>query len=111
MYLIEFAARLSGGYFSTLTIPLVYGYNLIENVIRIALGEMPELPPRPLVVKRYQANRFCFVPEGKIKSIKGLPSKDNNIVDFKLFVKEGDHVEKVVNHTMQINCFPGPKSE
>ena len=47
LYLIEFAARLSGGSFCTYTIPLVYEYNLVENVINIALNQKPFLPPSP----------------------------------------------------------------
>ena len=101
LYLIEFAARLSGGSFSTFTIPLVYDYNLIENVIKIALGDVPVLPSHPLEVKKYQSNRFCFIPEGKIKKISGLPVANDKIIDFKLYVKEGDVIKKITNHTLR----------
>jgi biotin carboxylase len=101
VYLIEFASRLSGGYFSTLTIPLVYDYNLIENVIQIALGKIPKLPPHPLKVNKYQANRFCFIQKGQIDSISGLPLENPNIVDFKLFVKQGDVIDNITDHTLR----------
>ena len=101
LYLIEFAARLSGGYFSTVTIPLVYGYNLVENVIKLALNEKPILPESPLTVKKYQTNRFCFLPEGKIKKISGLPLPNKNIIEFKLYVEEGDIINKTTNHTLR----------
>ena len=101
LYLIEFAARLSGGSFCTFTIPLVYKYNLVENVINIALNQKPTLPPSPLTAKKYQCNRFCFLPEGKIRKISGLPAKNKNIVDFQIFAKEGDTIEKITNHTMR----------
>ena len=58
LYIIEFAVRLSGGSFSTVTIPLVYEYNLVKNVIQMALGRSPTLPPIPLINNRYQCNRF-----------------------------------------------------
>jgi biotin carboxylase len=101
LYLIEFAARLSGGYFSTLTIPLVYGYNLIENVIKIALNMDPILPAQPLTIKKYQTNRFCFLPEGKIKKISGFPFPNKNIIEFQLYVEEGDVIKKTTNHTLR----------
>jgi biotin carboxylase len=101
VFLIEFASRLSGGYFSTLTIPLVYGYNLIENVIQIALGKTPELPLHPLKVNKYQANRFCFIQKGQIDSISGLPFDNSDIVDFKLFVKQGDIIDNITDHTLR----------
>ena len=101
IYLVEFATRLSGGSFSTFTIPQVYGYDLIKNVIKISLGEKPNLPPKPLEVKKYQCNRFCFIPEGIIHKISGLPSPDKKIIDFQLYVKEGDSIKKITNHTMR----------
>jgi len=43
--IIEFATRLSGGGFSTETIPAVYRYNLIQNFALMELGLKPTLPP------------------------------------------------------------------
>jgi biotin carboxylase len=101
LYLIEFASRLSGGSFSTFTIPEVYNYDLVKNVIKISLNEKPSLPPDPLINKKYQANRFIFIPKGKIKKISGIPKKNKKIVDFNLNVKEGDVLKKITNHTMR----------
>ena len=101
IYVIEFAARLSGGSFSTVTIPLVYEYNLVENVIRMALGRSPVLPPNPLVYRRYQCNRFFFIPAGKISSITKIPISDNGIINFQLSVKPGDITGDIKNHTMR----------
>ena len=93
--IIEFASRLSGGFFSTHTIPIVYGVDLISNVIKIALGQEPEFPPSPLKVKKWQANRFLFLEEGKITSITGLPKDDSDIVIFDLYIKTGDRIKKL----------------
>lgn len=101
LYVIEFAVRLSGGSFCTVTIPLVYEYNLVENVIRMALGRSPVLPPIPLASKRYQCNRFFFIPAGKISSIDQIPISDNGIIDFHLSVKPGDITGDIKNHTMR----------
>lgn len=101
LYLIEFATRLSGGFFSTHTIPQVYGYNLLKNVIKISLNEKPDLPPDPLIIKRYQANRFIFLPQGKITRISGTPKKNKKIINFNLNVKRGDLFKRITNHTMR----------
>ena len=101
LYLIEFAVRLSGGSFSTHTIPIVYNYNLIENVIRLSLGEEAILPPSPLKHEKYQANRFLFIPAGKIDQISCLPEFNENIINFNLNIKEGDIVDHIKDHTMR----------
>lgn len=101
LYIIEVAARLSGGYFSTHTIPNVYGINIIEQVIKIALGEEPKLPQLPLKNVAFQANRFLFLQQGKVKSIKNLPNNDPEIVVFKLYIKEGQEISSVRNHTQR----------
>ena len=101
LYVIEFAVRLSGGSFSTYTIPNVYDYNLIENVILLSFGEKASLPPSPLKHKKYQANRFLFISAGQIQEISGLPTNDENIIDFNLNIKVGDSVENIKDHTMR----------
>jgi len=99
--IIEVAARLSGGYFATHTIPHVYGVNIIEQVIKIALGETPELPQLPLKSIAFQANRFLFLPEGRVKTINNIPAKDPEIAVFKLYVKEGQEISSIKNHTQR----------
>jgi biotin carboxylase len=98
-YVIEVAPRLSGGYFSTDTIPLVYGYSIINQLISIALGEMPTLPLSPLKVNSYQANRFIFLKPGKIESIEHQNIFDEEIVFNQLSVNVGDMILQVDNHT------------
>ena len=63
LYVIEVAARLSGGYFSMRTIPEVYGYDLPKNAIKVALGEKPEYPSDILNTDKKMVQRF-EVPEG-----------------------------------------------
>jgi biotin carboxylase len=70
-YMIELAARLSGGFFCTREIPLNTGVDFIGAAIRLALGETvapEELSPRrqiPVV------QRYAFPQPGKVMSVSG----------------------------------------
>ncbi|MGA7674996.1 MAG: ATP-grasp domain-containing protein [Rhizomicrobium sp.] len=70
-YVIELAARLSGGFFCTREIPLNTGVDFIGNAIKVALGEAvdpADLEPKFLkpVIQRY-----AFPAPGKVVSICG----------------------------------------
>jgi biotin carboxylase len=101
LVVIEFATRLSGGSFSTITIPLVHDYDLVGNVFRIALGQTPTLPDRPLRPRCYQANRFLFLPAGTVRRAEAPAGDLPHVVDRGLSVKVGDRLEGVKNHTMR----------
>jgi len=71
-YVIELAARLSGGFFCTREIPLNTGVDFVGAAIRLALGEpvtAAELTPKHLtpVVQRY-----AFPNAGEVVSIEGV---------------------------------------
>lgn len=70
-YVIELAARASGGYFCTREIPLNTGVDFIGAIIRIALGE--PLNPADLVPQRQTpvVQRYAFPRPGKVTSISG----------------------------------------
>jgi len=101
IYLIEFASRLSGGDFSTKTIPLVYGYNLIENIIKMSFHKIPDFPPSPLINKCFQANRFLFLPPGKLKKVENFNLNITNLIEVKVFVEPNQEILKIKNHTMR----------
>ena len=70
-YVIELAARLSGGFFCTREIPLNTGVDFIAQAIKVALGEAVEptdLEPKFLtpVVQRY-----AFPSPGRVVSVTG----------------------------------------
>ena len=102
-YIIEIATRLSGGFFSTITIPLVYKINLVEKAILLSLGIKPTPPPKILKPFCYQANRFIFPNMGKIQKVVSPNSKQlpKYVKDFKINAKVGDAVENIQNHTMR----------
>ena len=98
---IEIATRLSGGWFSSDQIPLNSGIHIIEYAIKIALNI--NFSPTDLVPKINNgvAIRYFFPNEGQISKIENLDillDKDY-IYKFELYVKEGDYIEKITDHT------------
>ncbi len=73
-HVIELAARLSGGFFCTHEIPLNTGVNIVEAVIKLALGERVDpldLAPRFM---RPVAQRYIFPEPGRVTAIGDLES-------------------------------------
>lgn len=101
--IIEFALRLSGGYFATDQIPKSRGVNLIKQTIKLSLGE-------DLVEKELKPKNICsigiryFFPEpGRIVSIEGYDELDELdwISNKQLYLKVGDIVPFPENHTIR----------
>jgi biotin carboxylase len=70
-YVIELAARLSGGFFCTREIPLNTGVDFIGAAIRIALGETvneDELTPK---FQHAVIQRYAFPEPGTVTAIRG----------------------------------------
>ncbi|MCD6440781.1 MAG: ATP-grasp domain-containing protein, partial [Candidatus Marinimicrobia bacterium] len=98
---IEIAARLSGGWFSTDQIPLATGVDLIGSAIRIALDEQVQEKD---LIPQYQkgvAIRYFFPEPGRVIRIENAELFRDRSWVHKLgfFVKSGDIVEPVTNHT------------
>jgi biotin carboxylase len=70
-YVIELAARLSGGFFCTREIPLNTGVDFIGAAIRLALGE--EVPEEDLTPTQFTPviQRYAFPDPGIVKSVSG----------------------------------------
>lgn len=71
VYVIELAARLSGGFFCTQEIPMNTGVDFVGCAIKVALGENPsaeELTPK---YQRCVTQRYAFPKPGKVVSIAG----------------------------------------
>ena len=100
-HVIEVAVRLSGGYFSTVTIPAVYGISIVEQVTRIALNQVPDLPTLPLMNQKWQCNRYVFLAPGRVRAISGLPERDPEVPVFRLYLEENDVVPETTNHTQR----------
>ena len=98
--IIELAARLSGGWFSTHQIPSATGVDLVNIVISEALGipvKESELIPK---WNRAAAIRYFFPPEGEILSIDGLDEIKSSpgVIKWGLFRGVGDFQPKVLMH-------------
>lgn len=91
-YVIELAARLSGGFFCTREIPLNTGVDFIGAAIRIALGEpvaAEELTPKystPVI------QRYSFPKPGEVVSVTGVEEarKISGVNDVIVTAKPGD---------------------
>ena len=91
-YVIELAARLSGGFFCTREIPLNTGVDFIGAAIRLALGEpvsADELTPRH---QHAVVQRYAFPAPGTVASVDGEAAARAvpGIAEVVITAKEGD---------------------
>jgi biotin carboxylase len=105
--MIEMAARLSGGDFSEGLIPLGYGINYVKAVIRIALGEEPdwdELLPR---WQKTVANRYFFLPPGRLEDVQGLERIQGirEIRKIHLSYTVGDFIPEISHHGQRVGVM------
>lgn len=103
---IEIATRLSGGWFSTDQIPLHTGVDFIGSAIKLALGESvnnEDLIPK---CSKGVAIRYFFPPSGVVESIPDLDELKsmNGVYKVVIFVKPGEILEPVTNHTKRAGC-------
>lgn len=99
-YVIELAARHSGGYFVTHEIPWNTGVDLLGASMRMAMGETPtaeELTPK---YQRGVCQRYFFPNPGEVKAITGeQAAADMSEVRFvEVYVRPGDMVHPARNH-------------
>jgi biotin carboxylase len=91
-YVIELAARLSGGFFCTREIPLNTGVDFIGCAIRVALGE--RILPVELEPSRQQPviQRYAFPRPGRIVGVHGADAAKcvPGIADIVVTAKPGD---------------------
>jgi biotin carboxylase len=91
-YVIELAARLSGGFFCTREIPLNTGVDFIGAAIKVALGEpvtADELEPKQFVPV---VQRYAFPDPGHVVSVSGAEEarKISGISEVVITAKPGD---------------------
>ena len=103
-FIIELAARLSGGYFCTLEIPLNTGVDFVGNVMKQALGEA--INPKDLTPKFNTpiAQRYKFVEPGRITDIRCSMTARNmpGVEELVLSAKVGDVIQPTENTTTRV---------
>ncbi|HVZ91905.1 MAG TPA: ATP-grasp domain-containing protein [Rhizomicrobium sp.] len=91
-YVIELAARLSGGFFCTREIPLNTGVDFVGCAIRLALGE--SVSPNELTPKfsRAVVQRYAFPKPGRVMAIEGADEARRvaGVEDVVVTAKAGD---------------------
>lgn len=99
-YVIEIAARLSGGYFCTHEIPWNTGVRFVEQAIRLAVGEVPQAADLTPVHDRGVAQRYLFAPTGTIARIEGVEQARAvaGVRLVELRVRPGARIEGITSH-------------
>jgi len=98
----ELAARLSGGYMSGWTFPGATGLALVEEGMRLALGEAPgDLQPRR---RRTSAERAAVSIPGRARRLHGVARARSveGVSELFIRVSPGDHVQMPRNNTEKI---------
>jgi len=90
--MVELAARGPGFKVFTDMIPYVTDVDVVEGVIRLALGEEPDLEIR---ARRGSVLKFIDARPGRIKDIKGKEQVRNisGVYDFELYLGIGDEIK------------------
>ena len=101
---IEVALRLSGGYLCTDQIPITRGVDLVEQSIKLALGEplnSMDLIPQDICK---MGIRYFFPKPGRIIEINGFRElkQFNWITKKELFVDIGDTIHVPKNHSQRV---------
>jgi len=103
---IDFGARGGGaGYIPTVIVPNVCGVNMMEEFIRILLGERPQNIQEKF--KRGIIYRFFTPSPGKVIDIKGIEEvkEMEDVIDFHLYVKEGDIIPPLTTQLERSGYF------
>lgn len=91
-YVIELAARLSGGFFCTREIPLNTGVDFIGCAIRVALGEHVHPAELEPIRQNPVIQRYAFPPPGRVVDVRGAEAARAvpGIADLVVTARPGD---------------------
>ena len=99
-YVIEIAARLSGGYFCSHEIILNTGVDFLANAIKIAINNPIEKINQNPKFNKPVAQRYLFPKRGRVVDIK-IPEwikRDPQLKFLDIRVKKNDIINKINNH-------------
>ena len=99
-YVIEIAARLSGGNFCFDKVPLSTGVDIIDILIDMCIGDRIDVRKFRPTKNIATSQRYFFPRPGRIVKVKGIGEvkKMKNIYKIDFFVKIDDIVKKVISH-------------
>ncbi|PIR83400.1 hypothetical protein COU19_00365 [Candidatus Kaiserbacteria bacterium CG10_big_fil_rev_8_21_14_0_10_56_12] len=104
VYIIEIAARLSGGNFCYDKVPWSTGVDIVDILIDMAVGN--DVDPQRFVPTKHMATsqRYFFPPPGTVTDILGVDEalKLPHIKKIDIWVKKGDIVPPAINHPSRI---------
>ncbi len=108
--IIELAARLSGNYLASHHIRWSLGVDLVQAVLKYAMGEKIDIRDLTPKKRKYLAARYFFPSPGYIHAISGIENakKDKTIKRIKLYRKKGDvqpPIEANVHRAGVIRCI------
>lgn len=91
---VELGARLAGDFMTTDLVPLSTGVNMVESVIKIALGEKPNYSHK---FEKASAIRFFNTGVGMIESISGIEKAEKipGVIRVGLDCKVGDNIAEI----------------
>lgn len=111
-YVIEIAARLSGGNFCYDKVPWSTGVDIVDVLIDMSVGNMVDIKKLIPTKDMATSQRYFFPMPGKIKEIRNVPLVENMMYIKKVDIweKPGDIVPVMVNHPSRvgyvISCAP-----
>lgn len=103
-YVVEIAARLSGGNFCYDHVPLGTGVDIVDAYIDMAVGNTIDIECFKPKFEKGVAQRYFFPSTGKIKKINGIDKvkKMEGIKKVDFFVEEGQVIKEQSNHTTRV---------
>jgi biotin carboxylase len=104
VYILEMAARTSGGWFCAGTVPIATGVNILKSLIKMSIGEfVKEIDLRPKYNKAACQRYIIPTEDGIFEKIEGI-EKAKRMPGVKMFVifnmpKKGELIKKATNHS------------
>jgi len=105
--IIEIASRLSGGDFCESLVPLSSSMNYVVDVIKIAIGQIPDMKNLEKKYTKAVANRYFFLPYGKLEKVDGIDLVKDipEVQKIDLYFKIGDSIPKIESHSQRAGLF------
>jgi biotin carboxylase len=105
VYVLEMAARLSGGDFNESLVPLSTGINYMRSAVEMAFGREPlwdELTP---TIEKYAANRYFFTPSGRYDGRVQIGRKCGGVKKFEMWMDHGEELKPITDHAGRRGVF------